>query len=115
MTSRASSSAISVGPLSDSRIPATPSTAIVSRCSGYHRIHRRRQCFLVDAALNVRDQGAFHLADEFEPLVLPDDARHRMIDEHQREVLRMVAAEVVQVLKEDWIRSNGSSGWSLSE
>ena len=36
-----------------------------------------------------------HVADEGEPLVLAADAGHRSIDEHQGEVLRVLAAEFV--------------------
>src|SRR4029450_13046588 len=66
-----------------------------------HRIHRWWKSFLVDATLDMGNKGALHLADEFEALVLSDDARHRVIDEHQREVLRLVAAEVVEILEKD--------------
>src|SRR5439155_15139343 len=37
-----------------------------------------------------------HVADEREPLVLARDARHVAVDEHQCEVLRVIAAELVQ-------------------
>ena len=38
----------------------------------------------------------FHLAREREALVLAADARDRAVDEHQREVLRLLAAELVE-------------------
>ncbi len=47
-------------------------------------------------ACSCSTRCALHLAREREALVLPADARHRAVDEHQREVLRLLAAELVQ-------------------
>src|SRR5439155_8390288 len=60
------------------------------------RVERLRQFASVDARLNPLDDLALALARERETPVLAADARHRLVDEHQREILRMVAAELVK-------------------
>ena len=45
---------------------------------------------------SARQCAASSLAGEREALVLAADARHRAVDEHQREVLRLLAAELVE-------------------
>ena len=50
----------------------------------------------VDAGLNLPDQVRLHLAGEREPLVHLADAGDRAVHEHQLEVLRVLAAELVE-------------------
>ena len=82
---------------SERRTAATPSSPIVSRRKATARRHVAGKCACVDAALWIcGDQLCLHLAREREALVLAADARHRPVHEHQREVLRMLAAELVE-------------------
>src|SRR5262245_31294392 len=53
----------------------------------------------IDAALQVLDEPLPGSANEGEALVLPGNARNRSIEEDEREVLRMVTAELVQLPK----------------
>src|SRR5207342_2699989 len=50
----------------------------------------------IDAGLNLPDQVRLHLAGESEPLVHLADAGDRAVHEHQLEVLRVLAAELVE-------------------
>ena len=53
---------------------------------------RPRRCTLHSASMMC----CLHLPREGEALVLAADARHRSVDEHQREVLGLLAAELVE-------------------
>jgi hypothetical protein len=59
-------------------------------------VRRRRKQAVHDAALHARQRPAAHLGDEREALVLLAHARHVAVQEHQREVLRLVLAELVE-------------------
>ena len=54
------------------------------------RIKRLGQRALVDAGLDLGDQLFLDLARNGEALVFPADPRNRAIDEHQREMLRVL-------------------------
>ena len=56
-----------------------------------------RQLPALDARLDFLDDVLLHLAGERETLVLAADARHGSIEKHQCEVLRLLAAERVQM------------------
>jgi len=61
-----------------------------------HRVDARRQIAGVDAGAKLFEDLLLSLARERKPFVLAADARHRPLDEHQREVLRLLAAELVE-------------------
>src|SRR6266542_4526278 len=63
-----------------------------------HRVSlsSRREQSSVDYGLDVCGHLMLHLADESKPLPVLADARNRAIEEHQREILRMALAELVQ-------------------
>src|SRR3954454_20695931 len=99
-TSLASKSASSSGAMrSDSFSAATPSSpAARPRRQHAHRdrwLHRRRKHLGFDAALELFDHALLGFARKGEPLVFLADSRDRPVEEHQREVLRVLAAELV--------------------
>ena len=59
-------------------------------------VERRREQARVDAALHPRADRVLDLHHEGEPLGLAGDAGHAAIQEHQREVLRLALAELVE-------------------
>ena len=68
-----------------------------------HQDPKHRVCFgvgrqqsSIDDALDVRGESSFHFADETKPLPVMANRRHRSIEEHQREILGMVFAELVE-------------------
>ena len=60
------------------------------------RVRSRREQSSVDYGLDVRGHLQLHLADESKSLPVLADARNRAIEEHQREILRMGFAELVE-------------------
>ena len=56
----------------------------------------RRERARIDARLDLGDEVRPQLAREREALVRLADARHRSVDEHQLEVLRLLTAEFVE-------------------
>src|SRR5207244_2232677 len=66
------------------------------RAHGDERIERLGQLAGVDAGLKLLDDLQLAFACEREALVLPADARNRLVEKHQREILRVVAAELVE-------------------
>ena len=59
-------------------------------------IYRRWEDTLVDAALHASEDAVLEFGHERELLVFPADAWHVSIQEHEREVLRLLLAELVE-------------------
>src|SRR5439155_5372099 len=63
------------------------------------RLERGRQVTGADARLQLREDLSAHLTRKREALVRLADARYRPLEKHQREILRMLAAELVEALE----------------
>src|SRR5262249_19185577 len=66
------------------------------RAHGDERIEGFGQLAGVDARLQQLDDVLFAFAREREPLVLAADSRNRLVEKHQREILGVLAAELVE-------------------
>jgi hypothetical protein len=64
---------------------------------GNRGVEARGKNMRVDAALDFDDQPVRDLTCEREPLVFAADAGHGAVDEHEREVFRVLAAEFIQM------------------
>src|SRR5207244_13388034 len=63
------------------------------------RLERGRQVTGADARLQLREDLSAHLTRKREALVRLADARYRPLEKHQREILRLLGAELVEALE----------------